>query len=105
VLNEWPGEIHPCNAHQAWIRDGIITNDGCTYNFPGENSDQYPQQTTYDELKAMRDKAVYLNSTFILWKADIQGLGSLYLPPPNQRYYRQLSQSDIDLLKNFLVGN
>lgn len=96
-------EIHPCTAGEIWNYNGVVVNDGCSFDCPGENT-SYPRKTSLDELRVMRDKSAAMNISFLLWKADVQGVYSWASPEPAARQYRTLSQIDIDLLKNFLLG-
>lgn len=75
-------EKHTLSPHTN-VRDGMITNDGRDYN-SGE----------LEKLAALRDRATSLNSAFILWSAERQGLNDYengIYPHPTERNYQMPS--------------
>lgn len=84
--------------------DGLVTNDGTDYEFPGEGS-SYPRQIPFSVLRSARNKAGETGNIFVLWKAGAQGLTGGNLPPPSGRNYRAYSPSEKEILKGFLRGD
>lgn len=101
-------EIHPGTENEVWCSNCQVINDGDTYDLPGDAAlnyyDSYPDKTTWEELKRMRDKSVAFNNVFQLWKADVQGLGSYNAPDAAGRWYRPFSPQDIADITGFLRG-
>lgn len=97
-------EKHASNANAFSITNGIVSNDGKTFLFPGEDTG-YPRAVAISELRSARNKAGQTGNAFILWKAEMQGLRGGQLPPPAGRRYQVPSESEWGIIDSFLKGN
>jgi hypothetical protein len=94
---------HTGDSNAFSSSNGLITNDGVDYVFPGETT-TYPRVVPFSTLKSARNKAGETGNLFILWKACAQGLTGGTLPPPSGRHYCRLENGQ-DILKRFLRGS
>lgn len=93
-------ELHASNGYVSSV-NGLVTNDGDGFNFPGDN-DPYSRITSTDSLLQTMYSANHLGNSFILWHHANQGLSSNALPPPSGRHYKQLGQKHMDFYRDFL---
>lgn len=81
--------------------DGVVSNDGMTYLFPGETS-QYPRKMKLENVKPIMRKANQDNSWFVLWSAKYQGLGGGSPKDPYTRDYKKPTHAERTALVEFL---
>jgi hypothetical protein len=97
-------EVHTASPYIN-LSDVVITNDGYTY---ADSDSVTPNSLTLGEMALLRDRAVDLNSVFILWNAKRQGLDTEFsggiLPEPAQRDYPIPSITERRELLDFLQG-
>lgn len=67
------------------MKNGVISNDGCTYAFPDETPDWSPSLLLAD-FEVVQQKAGELDNWFLLWSAKYQGLGSSAKSPADRDY-------------------
>lgn len=103
IVGGYKKEIHP-NSSSFTVRNGFVTNDGASYNFPGARGDRYPKRVSVKSLKKMRNKATTLNDIFIVWKGDMQGTPNSGKKPAARRTYRIPNANESWFLTSFLWG-
>lgn len=81
-------------------KNGIISNDGCTYVFPGEPAGWNPS-LPLEDFQGVQQKAGDLNNWFLLWSAKYQGLESQGKSPMD-RDYPVSTDRECQLLNAFL---
>jgi len=108
----WPGnegrvpedcfleEHHHAAATDFTIENGVVSNDGCTYAFPGETPAFLPWLPLAD-LAGVQRRAGELGSIFLLWNAGYQGLGHRS-EPPAQHDYVVPTAAEREMLIDFL---
>lgn len=82
------------------VNDGVVTNDGCTYDFPGEKP-AFSPYLPLENLAGVQSKTGQMNSIFVLWSAKYQGLGDTSVPP-DQRNYVMPTEDEKKALTGFL---
>ncbi|MBB5349000.1 hypothetical protein JWG42_16635 [Desulfoprunum benzoelyticum] len=108
----WPGnegqvpgdcfleEHHHAAATDFTVQDGVVSNDGCTYAFPGATPAFLPWLPLTD-LAGVQRRAGEMGSIFLLWNAGYQGLGQRS-EPPAQRDYVVPTAAERQILIDFL---
>jgi hypothetical protein len=93
----WPGnggkvppgcfaeEHHHSAATDFSVEHGVVSNDGCTYAFTGEQPVFLPY-LPLTRLAGVQSRTGALNSIFLLWSAKYQGLDTKNLPPAQRNY-------------------
>lgn len=66
-------EIHTSTASQIIVRSGVVSNDGKPYRFANEPGNGL---SPLSNLRKVRDKALQLDNSFILWSGKFQGRGT-----------------------------
>ena len=108
----WPGnegrvpdrcffeEHHHAAATDFTVEDGVVSNDGCPYAFPGETPAFLPW-LPLAYLAGVQRRAGEMGSIFLLWNAGYQGLGHRS-DPPAQRDYVVPTAAERKILIDFL---
>ena len=78
-------EHHHSAGTDFTLRDGILSNFGCTYSFPDETPTYHPD-LPLAKFQDVQSRTGEMNSIFILWSAKYQGLGSLIRDPKSRDY-------------------
>ena len=86
---------------QVRVRDGLVTNDGASFDFPGEDNGA---PISFDQLFEFAKASARLNSAFVAWKGEWQGktVGSDDFVEPNNRTYASPTPEQAALLLKFL---
>ncbi len=82
------------------LRDGVLSNDGCTYSFPGETPLYLPRLPLAD-FANVQSRSGLMNSTFILWNAKYQGLTDRGTDPEG-RDYAMPTEVEREIIVKFL---
>lgn len=82
------------------MKNGVLSNDGCTYVFPGETPGWSPN-LPLEKFEGVQQRAGELHNWFILWSAKYQGLGTSS-KPPTDRDYPVPTDREKQLLLSFL---
>lgn len=93
-------EVHASNGYVS-TKNGLVTNDGDGFHFPGDN-DPFSRIVRWQDILQTMYSANHLSNSFILWHHANQGLTSNNLPPPSGRRYKQLEQKHLDWYRDFL---
>jgi hypothetical protein len=105
----WPGnegavpsdcffeEHHHSAATDFTIRNGVVSNDGCTYAFAGEKPDFLPY-LPLARLAGVQTRTGVLDSIFLLWSAKYQGLEAKSAPPAQRNYVMPTAEEEKQLV-------
>ena len=108
----WPGnegrvpddcfleEHHHAASTDFTVEGGVVSNDGCTYAYPGEKPNYLPWLPLADLIGVQRHTGD-MGSIFLLWNAGYQGLGHMS-DPPDRRHYVVPTQTEREILIDFL---
>ncbi|KAB2889169.1 MAG: hypothetical protein F9K32_13750 [Desulfobulbaceae bacterium] len=81
----FPEEHHHSAATDFTVRNGVVSNDGCTYAFAGEKPGFLPC-LPLARLAGVQSRTGDLGSVFLLWSAKYQGLDAKGTPPARRNY-------------------
>ncbi len=94
-------EEHHHSANTDFIlRNGVLSNDGCTYSFPGETPLYLPHLPLAD-FAGVQSRTGLMNSAFILWNAKYQGLTNRGTDPEGRDYVMP-TEAEREILVKFL---
>ncbi len=93
-------EHHHSASTDFTLKDGILSNDGCTYAFPGETPTSLPY-LQLEKFEGVQSKTGRMNSMFILWSGKYQGLGGP-ITDPKSRAYIMPTEAEREILIEFL---
>jgi len=93
-------EHHHAASTDFTVADGVISNDGCTYAFPGEQPAFLPWLPLAD-LAGVQRHTGDMGSIFLLWNARYQGLRRKP-EPPDRRDYVVPTAAERQILIDFL---
>lgn len=93
-------EHHHSASTDFTVNDGVVSNDGCTYAFPGEKP-AFSPSLPLENFTGVQSKTGQMNSIFVLWSAKYQGLSNKSVPP-DQRNYVMPTEDEKKALIGFL---
>ncbi|MDP3481445.1 MAG: hypothetical protein Q8R88_16885 [Desulfoprunum sp.] len=97
-------EEHHHSASTAFtVENGIVSNDGCAYAFPGETPAFRPC-LPLEKFIGVQSKTGQMNSIFLLLSTKYQGLvNQSTIPPPEKRVYVMPTEAEKSALIEFLL--
>lgn len=98
-------EIHTTSSSGVTTRSGVVSNDGKSYRFTTDN--QGEELLPLRSLKKVRDKALQLDNTFVLWSGKFQGRGTskhYKVRHPDDRHYPSPTEAEVQEIIDFLTS-